>query len=68
MSVREEALNIFNNLDEDGLKEFIETFEWAVHEPNEETLEAMKEAEDVSCDPNAPTFDSVDDLMAELLA
>ena len=67
MSNRAIALNIVNRMDEEQLKSFICLFgrlAWEV--PNEETVAAMEDAENMLNDPNAKKFNSVEELFAEL--
>lgn len=67
MSTRDAALNIINLMDEEQLRSFVSLFRGVVSDiPNEETIAAMQEAEDMLKDPNALKFSSVDDLFAEL--
>lgn len=67
MSTRDAALNIVNLMDEEQLRSFVSLFQGIVSGiPNEETVAAMQEAEDMLKDPNAQKFTSVDDLFAEL--
>ena len=67
MSTRDVALNIVNMMDEEQLRSFVSLFQGIVSDiPNEETIAAMEEAENMLKDPNAKKFTSVDDLFAEL--
>lgn len=67
MSNRAIALNIVNMMSEEQLKSFICLFGWLASEiPNDETFAAMEEAEKMLADPNAPKFNSVEELFAEL--
>ena len=67
MSTRDAALNIINLMDEEQLRSFVSLFRGVVSDiPNEETIAAMQEAEDMLKDPNAQKFSSVDDLFADL--
>ena len=69
MANRDIALNIVNNMSEEQLSSFIVLFKDVVSDiPNEETIEAMQEAEDMLNDPNSISFNSVDDLFEELMA
>lgn len=45
---------------------FIDTLE--EYEPNEETIEAMREADRISRDPNVKSYTDVDEMMREILA
>ena len=67
MSTRDVALNIVNMMDEEQLQGFVALFKGIVSDiPNEETIAAMEEAENMLKDPNAKKFTSVDDLFEEL--
>ena len=67
MSTRDVALNIVNMMDEEQLRNFVSLFQGIVSDiPNEETIAAMEEAENMLKDPNAKKYTSVDDLFAEL--
>ena len=67
MSTKDMALNIVNMMTEEQLRGFVTLFQPIVSDiPNEETLAAMQEAEDLLDDPNAMRFSSVDDLFEEL--
>ncbi len=67
MSTRDVALNIVNMMDEEQLRSFVSLFQGIVSDiPNEETIAAMEEAENMLKDPNAKKFTSVDDLFEEL--
>lgn len=67
MSTRDVALNIVNMMDEEQLRSFVSLFQGIVSDiPNEETIAAMEEAENMLKDPNAKKYTSVDDLFAEL--
>ena len=67
MSTRDMALNIVNLMDEEQLLGFVALFRSIVSDiPNEDTLAAMEEAEQMLQDPNAQRFTSVDGLFAEL--
>lgn len=67
MSTRDVALNIVNMMDEEQLQGFVALFQGIVSGiPNEETIAAMEEAENMLKDPNAKKFTSVDDLFEEL--
>ena len=69
MSDRAIALNIVNRMNEEQLKSFICLFGRLAWEmPKEETNAAMEDAEKMLNDPNAPKFDSVEELFAELRA
>ena len=67
MSTKDMALNIVNMMTEEQFRGFVTLFQPVVSDiPNEETLAAMQEAEDLLDDPNAMRFSSVDDLFEEL--
>ena len=67
MSTRDMALNIVNLMDEEQLLGFVALFRGMVSDiPNDETIAAMEEAEEMLNDPNAQKFSSVQDLFAEL--
>lgn len=67
MSTRDAAYNILNLMDEEQLRSFVILFQSVVSDvPNDETIAAMQEAEDMLIDPNAQRFHSVEDLFAEL--
>ena len=67
MSTRDVALNIVNMMDEEQLRSFVSLFQGIVSDiPNEETIAAMEEAENMLKAPNAKKFTSVDDLFEEL--
>lgn len=57
------AFNIFvrQSLREGGLP-----FQVKVERPNRETLEAMLEAQRIAADPNAKTYNNVDEFFADL--
>ena len=67
MSTRDMALNIVNLMDEEQLLGFVTLFRGVVSDiPNDETIAAMEEAEEMLNDPDAQKFSSVQDLFAEL--
>ena len=67
MSTRDMAYNILNLMNEEQLRSFVALFQNVVSDiPNEETIAAMEEAEEMLRDPNAQRFSSVQDLFAEL--
>ena len=67
MSTMDVALNIVNMMDEEQLRSFVSLFQGIVSDiPNEETIAAMEEAENMLKDPNAKKITSVDDLFEEL--
>ena len=66
-STRDAAYNIINLMNDEQLQSFVKLFQNVVSDvPNEETISAMQEAEDMLKDPKAMKFSSVDDLFAEL--
>ncbi len=67
MSTRDAALNIVNLMTEEQLRGFVSLFQGLVSDiPNDETVAAMEEAEEMLRDSDAPRFTSVDDLFEEL--
>ena len=67
MSTRDMALNIVNLMNEEQLRGFVALFQGIVSDiPNEETVAAMEEAEEMLKDPKARKFTSVQELFAEL--
>ena len=67
MATKDIALNIVNMMSEEQLQSFVILFQGIVSDiPNDETISAMQEAENMLKDPDAMKFDSVDDLFAEL--
>lgn len=67
MSTREVAYDIINGMDEEQLESFIVLFSNMVKEiPNDTTVAAMKESEELLKDANALKFESVEDLFKEL--
>ena len=67
MSTRDTALNIVNLMTEEQLRGFVSLFQGLISDiPNDETIAAMEEAEEMLRDSNAPRFTSVDDLFEEL--
>ena len=67
MNTRDVAINIVNMMDEEQLAGFVSLFHNVVSDiPNDETIAAMKEAEEMLNDPNATKFDSVEELFMEL--
>ncbi|MCR5233051.1 MAG: hypothetical protein K6E53_03995 [Lachnospiraceae bacterium] len=67
MSTRDAALNIVNMMTEEQLRGFVSLFQGLISDiPNEETVVAMEEAEEMLSDSNAPKFTSVEDLFEEL--
>jgi len=69
MTSKAMAMNIINNMSEEQLIGFINLFKWLLTDmPNDETLAAMQEAEDMLNDTHAQKFSSVEDLFEELRA
>ena len=69
MSSRDMAINIVNMMDEEQLSGFVKLFNPFVSDiPNEETIMAMKETEDMLKDSNAKKFDSIESLFEDLRA
>lgn len=72
MSTREIAYNIIDCMSEEQLSAFVALFGNAADVPdvpNEETLEAMREVEDMKLHPeNYKSYDDVDVMFKELLA
>ncbi|MEZ3454540.1 MAG: hypothetical protein K1W17_09240 [Oscillospiraceae bacterium] len=68
MSTREIAYNIIDCMSEEQLSAFIALFGNAADVPNEETLEAMREADRIAHDPNVKGYTDIDELMRDLLS
>ncbi len=69
MTTRDMALNIVDRMTEEQLQSFVRLFQGLLPDiPNEETLAAMKETEEMLKDPHTKKFSSVEDLFAELRA
>ena len=67
MSTRDVAINIVNLMSEEQLKGFVSLFQSMVSDiPNDETIAAMKEAEEMLSNPDTPKFETVEELFAEL--
>ena len=67
MSTKDMAINIVNMMDEEELTYFVKLFKKVVSDvPNEETIVAMRESEDMLKSDDAIKFDSVDNLFEEL--
>ncbi len=70
MSIRELAYSIFDRLTEEQLKGFVMLFKNSVPAedvPNKETLEAMREVEDMKLHPEKyKSFDDVDEMAGDL--
>ncbi len=69
MSTRDIAYKIFEQLSEEQLKGFILMFRGGREEiPNEETLEAFEEVEDMKKNPEKyKGYSDVDEMMSDLL-
>ena len=68
MSTREIAYNIIDCMSEEQLSAFVALFGNAADIPNEETLEAMREADGIAHDPNVKGYTDIDELMRDLLS
>ncbi len=68
MSTREIAYNIIDCMSEEQLSAFVALFGNAADIPNEETLEAMREADRIAHDPNVKGYTDIDELMRDLLS
>lgn len=71
MSTREIAYNIIDCMSEEQLSAFVALFGNAADVPdvpNEETLEAMREADRIAHDPNVKGYTDIDELMRDLLS
>lgn len=67
MSTREMAYNVIDAMTEEQLKAFLMLF-GNYKEPNEETLQAMTEVEDMKKNPdNYKSYDDAEDMMKDLL-
>ncbi|MCR5661948.1 MAG: hypothetical protein K6G50_07445 [bacterium] len=67
MTTRDAAIKIVNLMNEEQLAAFVRLFQGIVSDiPNDETLAAMEEAEEMLKDPNAKKFSSVQELFADL--
>ncbi len=67
MTTRDAAINIVNLMNEEQLAAFVRLFQGLVSEiPNDETVAAMEETEDMLKDPNTKKFSSVQELFADL--
>lgn len=68
MSTREIAYNIIDCMSEEQISAFVALFGNAADVPNEETLEAMREADRIAHDPNVKGYTDIDELMRDLLS
>ena len=67
MSTREMAYNVIDGMTEEQLKAFLMLF-GNYKEPNEETLQAMAEVEDMKKNPDKyKSYDNAEDMMRDLL-
>lgn len=67
MSVKDLAINIVNAMSEEQLHAFVCLFSsQATDIPNDETMLAIEEAEEMLKNPNTRKFYSVEELFAEL--
>ena len=67
MSTREYAYSLIDMLSEDQLDAFIAFLRSITEIPNEETQQAMLEAERIANDPNLKKYTDVDEMFEELL-
>lgn len=67
MSTREYAYSLIDMLSEDQLDAFIAFLRSITEIPNEETQQAMLEAERIANDPNVKKYTDVDEMFEELL-
>ncbi len=69
MSTKEKAYNIIDGMSDEQLSAFVALFSKPAEVPNSETLEAMREVEDMKRHPeNYKSYDDVDVMFKELLA
>lgn len=69
MSTREKAYSIIDGLSEKQLEAFIDLFGQFMEIPNEETLEALAEVEDMKKHPDKyKLYTDVDEMFRELLS
>lgn len=69
MSTREKAYSIIDALSEKQLEAFIDLFGQFMEIPNEETLEALAEVEDMKKHPDKyKLYTDVDEMFRELLS
>lgn len=69
MSTREIAYNIIDGMSDEQISAFVALFKKSAEIPNSETLEAMREVEDMKLHPeNYKSYDDVDVMFKELLA
>ena len=67
MSTREYAYSLIDMLSEDQLDAFIAFLRSITEIPNEETQQAMLEAERIANNPNVKKYTDVDEMFEELL-
>lgn len=69
MSAREIAYSIIDGMSDEQLSAFVALFKKSEEVPNSETLEAIREVEDMKLHPeNYKSYDDVDVMFKELLA
>ena len=69
MSTKEIAYSIIDGMNDEQLSAFVALFKKSAEVPNSETLEAMREVEDMKLHPeNYKSYDDVDVMFKELLA
>ena len=67
LATKDIALSIVNMMSEEQLQSYVNLFQGIISDiPNDETVSAMQEAEEMLKDPDAVRFNFVDDLFAEL--
>ena len=67
MSTRDYAYSLIDMLSEDQLDAFIAFLRSITEIPNEETQQAMLEAERIANDPNVKKYTDVDEMFEKLL-
>ena len=69
MSTKEIAYSIIDGMNDEQLLAFVALFKKSAEVPNSETLEAIREVEDMKLHPeNYKSYDDVDVMFKELLA
>lgn len=69
MSTRDVAINIINMMDDEQINSFVKLFNPVISDvPNEETIKAIEEAEELLKSPNAKKYNSVEELFEDLMA
>lgn len=66
MSTRELAYNFIDMLSEEQLDKFIAFMKAFVEFPNEETMQAMREADKIGRDNSRKRFNSFDELLEDI--